>query len=80
MDILTLEKIKSQLEPKEMAGLILVEFEKNKYCATQISTVLGLLLKAYHQYKDIQPIEFSDSSGECELIQLYKERVKKKNL
>jgi len=58
-----------------MAGLILVLFEKNKYCANQIAAVFEIVERRVEKYKNLEPIIFEDFEGRANEIKSLREKI-----
>lgn len=56
-----------------MSGLILVLFEKNKYCANQISAVLEIVTSEFEKHKNLEPIMFDTALGKSGKIKRFEE-------
>lgn len=68
----------SKLNPGEMAGLILILFEQNKYCANQIAAVLEIVSRRFEEYKNLEPIMFETAQGRArEIICFEKSAIRK---
>ncbi|MEG0798735.1 MAG: hypothetical protein RR384_08115 [Acidaminococcaceae bacterium] len=71
-----MEREKSQpIPPVAMAGLILLMFERNKYCANQISAVLEMVTKAFEKHRNLEPIEFDTVLGKHSTIKAFEEFI-----
>mgnify|MGYP005946014909 FL=1 len=64
----------------EMAGLILTIFEKNEYCANQISAVLELINHRFEEYRNLEPIHFENINGKVKEIRAFEEAALNKHL
>ena len=60
--------VEKPLDVRLMAGLILTIFEKNKYCANQITAVLEIIGMRVEKYKNLEPISFDDFEGKASEI------------
>ena len=63
-----------------MAGIILMLFQKKKYCASEIDAVLEIIKKRVDHYKRLEPIEFWDSDGSAREIKEAQEEILNKYL